>query len=162
MQPHLESGQITAAPHPLAELLQCPEYVGSMLSGSSRSIGCDAGIEVFRQHDLCKGLYLVVSGSFVRKTERMNTRLTLGSARPGDLVELAAALGVGRHTYTLRALTAGSLLLLPIQALNHSFESYPQLRMRLLEELAREISRGYLACCMSRIDRRRQGSLTAG
>ncbi len=78
-------------------------------------------------------------------------RVTLGSARPGDLVELAAALGNGLHTYTLTAVTPGTLLELPIEALHQAFESYPPLRMRLLEELAREVSRAYITCCMTRV-----------
>ena len=94
---------------------------------------------------------MVVSGDFARKAERFKMRVTLGSARPGDLVELAAALGDGHHTYTLTAITPGSLLLLPIEALHQAFESYPPLRMRLLEELAREVSRAYITCCLSRV-----------
>jgi CRP-like cAMP-binding protein len=67
----------------------------------SRCIDVDAGEAVFRQNGSCKGLYVVVSGDFVRKAERLQMRVTLGTARPGDLVELAAALGDGHHTYTL-------------------------------------------------------------
>jgi len=39
------------------------------------------------------------------------------------------------------------------------FEMYPPLRMRLLEELAREVSRAYLSCCLNRAvhTRRRTG-----
>ena len=66
---------------------------------------------------------------------------------PGQLVELAAVLGDGRHTYTLTAQTAGSVLLLPIQALSQAFQEHPPLRMQLLEELAREVSRAYYFCC---------------
>ena len=119
---------------------------------------------MFRQDDLCRGLFVVVSGLFVRKAERLNTRLTLGPARTGDLVELAAALGDGRHTYTLSAQSSGSVLLLPIEALNKVFEMYPPLRMRLLEELAREVSRAYLSCCLNRAvhTRRRSGSVRTG
>ena len=80
----------------------------------------------------------------------METRVTLGPARAGDLVELAAALGDGRHTYTLSAQTAGSVLLLPMDALSQAFQSYPPLRMQLLEELAREVSRAYDTCCLNR------------
>jgi hypothetical protein len=40
--------------------------------------------------------------------------------------------------------------LLPIEALQQVFVNYPPLRMRLLEELAREVSRAYLSCCMNR------------
>ena len=85
-------------------------------------------------------------------------RVTLGSARPGDLVELAAALGDGHHTYTLSAVTYGSLLLLPMDALRKSFEGYPPLRMRLLEELAREVSRAYITCCLTRVTPARRHS----
>lgn len=111
---------------------------------------------VFRQSSACRGLFVVVSGQFVRRAERLDTRLTLGLSRAGDLVELAAALGDGHHTYTLSAQTAGSLLLLPIEALNQAFQSYPPLRMRLLEELAREVSRGYEASCQNRAPKTRR------
>jgi CRP-like cAMP-binding protein len=93
----------------------------------------------------------VVSGYFVRKAERFDMRVTLGSAKPGDLVELAAALGDGHHTYTMTAITPGAIMLLPMDALCRAFESYPPLRMRLLEELAREVSRAYITCCLTRV-----------
>jgi CRP-like cAMP-binding protein len=140
-----------AAAHPLAELLECPEEAGQLLTGASRCIDVDAGEVVFRQNGSCKGLYVVVSGDFVRKAERFQMRVTLGSARPGDLIELAAALGDGHHTYNLTAVTPGSVLMLPIDALRRAFESHPPLRMRLLEELAREVSRAYITCCMTRV-----------
>jgi CRP-like cAMP-binding protein len=74
-------------------------------------------------------------------------------------VELAAALGDGHHTYTLSAQTPGSTLMLPIESLSQVFESYPPLRMRLLEELAREVSRAYLSCCLNRtVHVRRRGN----
>jgi hypothetical protein len=100
------------AAHPLAELLECPPEAGNLLNGAAQCIDFEAGEVVFRQHGICKGLYVVVSGLFLRKAERLQTRLTLGPARAGDLVELAAALGDGHHTYTLCAQTQGSLLLL--------------------------------------------------
>ncbi|MGC1461120.1 MAG: cyclic nucleotide-binding domain-containing protein [Terracidiphilus sp.] len=147
------------AAHPLVELLECPPETGNLLNGAARCFEFDAGEVVFRQHGICKGLYLVIGGVFVRKAERLKTRLTLGTARGGDLVELAAALGDGQHTYTLSAQTPGSLLLLPIESLNQVFEEYPPLRMRLLEELAREVSRAYLSCWLTRaIQVRRRGS----
>jgi len=151
----------SVAAHPLAELLECPADAGNLLNGSAQSLEVAAGDAVFRQDEICKGLYVVVSGLFLRKAERLKTRLTLGPARTGDLVELAAALGDGHHTYTLSAQSSGSLLLLPIEALKKVFESYPPLRMRLLEELAREVSRGYLSCCLNRTvhTRRRAGSV---
>ena len=161
IQEEATSGRINSvAAHPLAELLECPVEAGNLLNGSAQSIEVNAGDAVFRQHDPCKGLYVVVSGFFVRKAERMKTRLTLGPARVGDLVELAAALGDGHHTYTLSAQSSGSLLMLPIEALNSVFEKYPPLRMRLLEELAREVSRAYLSCCLNRTvhTRRRAGA----
>jgi hypothetical protein len=151
MQAEAISGRLDAvAAHPLAELLECPPSAGNLLNGSAQCVDFDSGDVVFRQHGECKGLYVVVSGQFLRKAERLKTRLTLGPARAGDLVELAATLGDGRHTYTLCAQTPGSLLLLPIEALSQAFESYPPLRMRLLEELAREVSRAYLSCCLHR------------
>jgi CRP-like cAMP-binding protein len=160
IQPEAQYGRLVAvAARPLAELLQCPPGAGSLLASASGCVEFGAGQVVFRQHEPCKGLYVIVSGDFARKAERFQMRLTLGSARPGDLVELAAALGDGHHTYTLTALTPGSMLLLPIEALHQAFQSYPPLRMRLLEELAREVSRAYLTCCLSRvIPTRRHGS----
>lgn len=162
MQAEARSGRMNSvAAHPLAELLECPAEAGNLLNGSAQCVEVRAGDSVFRQNDLCKGLYVVVSGLFVRKTERMKTRLNLGPVRAGDLVELAAALGDGHHTYTLSAQSAGSVLMLPIEALTSVFEKYPPLRMRLLEELAREVSRAYLSCCLSRAvhTRRRAGAV---
>ncbi len=148
-----------AAAHPLAELLACPPAVGKLLNGSAQCIDFDAGDTIFRQGEAGQGLYVVVSGQLQRRAERMDMRITLGSARAGELVELAAALGDGVHTYTLRALTAGSLLLLPIEALRLAFKTYPPLRMQLLEELAREVSRAYHACCVTRgVGIRRHGN----
>jgi CRP-like cAMP-binding protein len=150
-----------AAAHPLAELLDCPQDAGRLLSGDTKRIDFEPGAVVFRQQGPCKGLYVVVSGDFVRKAERFEMRVILGSARPGDLVELAAALGDGHHAYTLSAVTYGSLLLLPTEALHKSFECYPPLRMRLLEELAREVSRAYITCCLTRVTPARRHSNAA-
>ena len=150
MQPEARSKRHDAvAAHPLAELLACPPGTGLLLAASTSPVDFEAGQTVFRQFGPCLGLYLVVSGHLLRRTERLETRITLGSARPGDLVELAATLGDLRHTYSLVGQTGGSLLLLPIEALNQAFVSYPQLRMRLLEEQAREVSRAYHACTLS-------------
>jgi CRP-like cAMP-binding protein len=146
------------AAHPLAELLQCPDSTGSLLNGAAKCIDFDAGDIVFRQSGGCRGLYVVVSGQFLRRAERLETRLTLGPARAGDLLELAAALGDGHHTYTLVAQTAGSMLMLPIETLAQAFEVYPPLRMQLLEELAREVSRAYNACCLNRTGKARRRS----
>lgn len=162
MQAEARSVQMDAvAAHPLAELLECPPATGNLLTGSAQCVSFDSGETVFRQNGLCRGLYLVVAGQFVRKAERLKTRVTLGPVRAGDLVELAAALGDSHHTYTLSAVTPGTLLLLPIEALQQAFESHPPLRMRLLEELAREVSRAYLNCCLAHpmyAHRRRNGS----
>ena len=160
MQAEARSERMEAvAAHPLAELLECPPEAGKLLNGAAQCIEFDAGEVVFRQHGICNGLYVVVAGIFLRKAERLKTRLTLGPARAGNLVELAAALGDGHHTYTLSAQTPGSLLLLPIESLNQVFENYPPLRMRLLEELAREVSRAYLSCYLNRtVHVRRRGN----
>jgi CRP-like cAMP-binding protein len=152
-----------AQAHPLTELMQCPPSAANLLNRAAQCIDVDAGETVFRQLAVCRGLYLVVSGQFLRRTERLETRLKLGFARAGDLLELAAVLGDGIHTYTLIAQTAGSLLLLPLDALNQAFEAYPPMRMKLLEELAREVSRGYDASCQHRlpITRRRSSDAPA-
>lgn len=156
MQSEAISGRTAAVQaRPLAELLQCPASTAGLLNGAARCIDVDVGSLVFRQSDACRGLYLVVAGHFLRRTDRLETRLLLGAARPGDLVELAAALGDCRHTYSLTAQAPGSLLLLPMAALNLAFESWPRLRMQLLEELAREVSRGYDAGCLSRTPKAR-------
>jgi CRP-like cAMP-binding protein len=139
-----------AAAHPVAELLACPPDTGNLLSASARTMTFETGDVIFRQSATCAGLYLVVQGLLQRRTERLEIRVTLGQARPGDLVELAAALGDRRHTYSLVAQSSGSLLMLPVEALHNAFESYPPLRMQLLEELAREVSRAYYSCSVSR------------
>jgi CRP-like cAMP-binding protein len=144
--------------HPLADLLACPPETGNLLNGAAQCLDFDSGETVFRQFGLCRGLYVVVSGQFLRKTERLEMRLTLGPARTGDLVELAAVLGDGRHTYSLTAQTRGSVLLLPKEGLDLAFQEYPPLRMQLLEELAREVSRAYYACCLCRTTRARRRS----
>lgn len=152
------SGRLDAvAAHPLAELLDCPPVARSLLNGSAETVDLDAGEYAFCQGAPCRGLYVVISGQFVRRAERLKTRVMLGQTRAGDLVELAAALGDGIHTYTLSAQTRGSLLLLPIEALRQAFQSYPPLRMRLLEELAREVSRGYITCSLNPPIHRRRG-----
>lgn len=152
MQVQAKAARLAAVTaRPLAELLDCPPETTSLLTGSAESVACDAGRRVFLQSDFTRGLYLVVSGEFLRKAERLNTRVTLGVVRPGDLVELAAALGDQRHTYTLTAITPGTLLLLPVAVLQRAFEAHPPLRMRLLEELAREVSRAYLSCAINRV-----------
>jgi CRP-like cAMP-binding protein len=151
------------AARPLSELLECSPEARALLNGSATTLNLDVGESVFRQGEPCAGMYVVVSGQFVRRTERLNSRLTLGTVRPGDLVELAAALGDGVHTFTLTAQTPGSLLMLPLDSLRSAFQRHPPLRMRLLEELGREVCRAYLACIqhppVSR--RRRNGRASA-
>lgn len=148
--------------HPLAELLACPPGTTSLLTASAQTISFAAGDTVFNQARPCDGLYLIVSGQFLRRAERLSMRVTLGMARPGDLVELAASLGDRIHTYTLIAQTAGSVLVLPIHALHQAFQTYPPLRMHLLEELAREVSRAYHLCTMTHLTRaHRRGPASA-
>jgi CRP-like cAMP-binding protein len=139
-----------ATARPLAELLSCPPAVATLLNASARSIEFAAGDTVFRQSNTCRGLYVVISGQLLRRADRMEAKLTLGSVHAGELLELAAALGDGRHTYTLTAQTSGSVMFLPLQVLHRAFDTYPPLRMRLLEELAREVSRVYTTCCATR------------
>jgi CRP-like cAMP-binding protein len=157
MQADALSSRLDAvAARPVAELLECPPETGSLLNGSAQCIEYQPGDAVFRQGESCKGLYLIVSGTFVRRTDRMDARITLGPARVGDLLELAAALGDGKHTYTLTAQGSGSVLMIPFEALQSAFTAYPPLRMQLLEELAREVSRAYTLCSMTRIAKNRR------
>lgn len=157
MQSQARSGRMEAvAPHPLAELLECPPATGNLLNGATVPIDFVAGDVLFNQSAISRGLYVVISGRLLRRTERMHAHLLLGPVRAGELVELAAVLGDGCHTYTLTAQSSGSALLLPIQALSLAFQQYPPLRMHLLEELAREVSRAYNACCMTRATKARR------
>jgi CRP-like cAMP-binding protein len=148
-----------ANPHPIAELLDCPSPARDLLDTSAQFMNFDVCETVFRQGTSCRGLYVVISGQFVRKAERLETRLMLGSIRPGQLVELAPLLSDGVHNYTLSAQEAGAILLLPKDALYEAFKLHPPLRMRLLEELAREISRGYIASSRNWVSRMRQRSV---
>lgn len=140
-----------AAPRPIAELLACPPAVGNMLNASAESIEFDAGDVVFHQNDLCRGVYILISGYLLRKAARLDARLTLGTVRAGEIVELAAMLGDARHTYTLIGQSKGTVMRLPKEALQRAFQLYPPLRMRLLEELAREVSRAYGICCVAKL-----------
>lgn len=140
-----------AAAHPLAELLACPPETGSLLSEAARSLSYESGETIFRQGQPCRGLYVVIAGQLQRRTERLDAQLTLGQVRVGELVELASVLGDGRHTYTLKALSIGTLLLLPMITLQQAFSAYPPLRMQLLQELAREVSRAYETCFTARL-----------
>ena len=164
MQAQTRVGRMEAiAPHPLAQLLECPPSTGSLLNSATMGLTFTPGEVVFRQSEHSRGLYVVLSGRFVRQAERMETALTLGPARAGDLVELAAVLGDGCHTFTLTAQTQGSVLLLPAEALSLAFQQYPRLRMQLLEELAREVSRAYHMCRLTRaLHVRRRASQAAG
>lgn len=131
---------------PLVKLLEGSPAAGHLLHPSAQSLNCAAGEVVFQQNEDCKGLYLVLAGEFLRKAGQLKSRLSLGTVGAGELVELAAVLGEGHHCYTLTAQTAGSLLMLPLAGVRRAFESYPVLRMKLLEELAREVSRAYQVC----------------
>jgi CRP-like cAMP-binding protein len=149
-----------AAARPIAELLACPPAIGNLLNASAECIEFVAGDVIFHQNDLCQGLYVVVAGQLLRKAARIDARLTLGTVRAGEIVELAAMLGDVRHTYTLAAQTNGTIMRLPKEALHRAFQSYAPLRMQLLEELAREVSRAYALCCATRLAgiRRRSGN----
>jgi CRP-like cAMP-binding protein len=139
-----------AASHPIAELLACPPAIGNMLNAATECIEFDAGDVIFHQNDVCRGLYVLISGQLLRKAARLDARLNLGTVRAGELVELAAMLGDVRHTYTVVGQTKGTVLRLPKEALQRAFELYPRIRMQLLEELAREVSRAYNLCCATR------------
>ncbi len=163
MQSAAGLGRNQAAARPLAELLACPASTASLLNASAEYIEFATGETIFRQSAKCRGLYLVISGQLQRKTDRLQTRLILGSVYAGEIVELAAALGDGVHTYTLVAQVSGSLMMLPMEALEEAFHLHPPLRMRLLEELAREVSCAYVTCRATRTAglRRRAASAAA-
>ena len=140
-----------AAARPIAELLACPPAIGNLLNASAECIEFVAGDVIFHQNDICQGLYVVVAGQLLRKAARIGARLTLGTVRAGEIVELAALLGDVRHTYTLAAQTNGTIMRLPKESLVRAFQSYAPLRMQLLEEQAREVSRAYTLCCATRL-----------
>jgi CRP-like cAMP-binding protein len=150
-----------AAARPIAELLACPPAMGNLLNASAQCIEFEPGDVIFHQNDLCQGLYVVVAGQLQRKAARIDSRLTLGIVRAGEVIELAAMLGDVRHTYTLVAQTKGTVMRLPKEALARAFQSYAPLRMRLLEELAREVSRAYAICCATRMAGIRHRSSTS-
>ena len=139
-----------AAARPIAELLACPPAVSNLLNASAECIEFEAGDVIFHQDDICRGLYVVISGQLQRKAARLDSRVTLGTVRAGEMVELAAMLGDVRHTYTLLAQTVGTVMRLPKEALSRAFQMYAPLRMQLLGELAREVSRAYGMCCATR------------
>ena len=163
MQPAAISEQRDpAAAHPIAELLACPPAIGNLLNASAECIEFDAGDVIFHQDDVCVGLYIVISGQLLRKAARLDSRLTLGTVRAGEVVELAAMLGDVRHTYTLAAQTKGTIVRLPKDALRSAFQSYTPLRMQLLEELAREVSRAYEICSATRMAGMRHRTTVSG
>lgn len=163
MQSAAGPGRDQAVARPLVEVLACPPATATLLNRSAEYVEFASSEAIFRQSAQCEGLYVVIAGQLQRKAERLQTRLLLGPVRAGEVVELAAALGNGVHTYTLIAQSPGSLMRLPIDALEQAFGLYPPLRMQLLEELAREVSRAYGTCYATRMAglRRRAGSLPA-
>jgi CRP-like cAMP-binding protein len=50
--------------------------------------------------------------------------------------------------------------MLPMEALQRAFENHPPLRMQLLEELAREVSRAYHVCSLAHCARTRRSRLS--
>jgi len=164
MQSAAGSVRDQAAARPLAELLACPPATAGLLNASAEYAEFAGGDTIFRQGAKCRGLYVVVAGQLQRRADRLQTRVVLGSIHAGEIVELAAALGDGVHTYTLTAQSSGSLMMLPLEALQVAFHTHPPLRMQLLEELAREVSRAYVTCCATRmagLRRRAAGAATA-
>ncbi|HVJ09098.1 MAG TPA: Crp/Fnr family transcriptional regulator [Acidisarcina sp.] len=130
-------------PRPLTELLACPGQLEQQLGAAAQRRHYAAGELLFAQGTECDGLYLLLTGEFARSAQRREKRLTLGTLHAGDLVELAAVLGDHRHNYTLAASTDAAALVFPMSVLQAAFQEYPPLRMHLLEELGREVSRAY-------------------
>jgi len=132
-----------SASHPLAEVLACPPAVDELLHREAQLLSAKEGEFVFRQTEACKGLYVLLTGSFLRRMERLDRTLFLGQALPGEMLELGAVLSGEAHSYSLFAKSDGAMLLLPIEAMREALASYPPLRMHLLEEFAREVSHVY-------------------
>jgi CRP-like cAMP-binding protein len=144
MLSHEERQEMHAVePRPLTELLACPGPLEQMLGATSERRDYAAGDVIFSQGEESAGLYLLLAGEFSRAAQRREKRLSLGILRAGDLVELAAVLADGRHSYSLVATCNAAALLFPMSTLRTAFQEYPPLRMHLLEELGREVSRAY-------------------
>lgn len=142
-------------PRPLTELLACPGPLEQRLGATSERRDYAAGDVLFSQYGECDGLYLLLTGEFCRTAERREKRLKLGLLHAGDLVELGAVLGDGRHNYSLAAASDAAALVFPMSTLLRVFQEYPPLRMHLLEELGREISRVYQSAYIPRKTRTR-------
>jgi CRP-like cAMP-binding protein len=143
--------------HLLGALLDCPPETRNLLNRSAQCLRFDAGEVIFRQSSICRGLYVVNTGLFLRDAEWLNTQLILSPTHHGELVELAAALGDGRHNYTLSAQTSSLVFLLPMEVLQQAFQSYPPLRIQLLEELACKVLHAYHSCRLVNAVRSRDG-----
>jgi CRP-like cAMP-binding protein len=150
------AGNSAVAPRPLTELLACPGSLEQRLGASSERRDYKAGDLLFSQGGECEGLYLLLAGEFCRSSYRRDKRVNLGVLHSGDLVELAAVLGDGGHNYSLLATTDAAALLFPIESLRVAFQEYSPLRMHLLEELGREVSRAYGAVYLPRKTRMRR------
>ncbi len=146
----------TAAAQPLNLLLSCPAEVEQKLGAATERRSYSDGDILFEQGKICDGLHLIVSGEFARTTERWEARLNLSPLHAGDLVELTAILGDGKHTSTAVATGPASTLVFPRAALEEAFLVYPPLRMHLLEELGREVSRAYAMLSFGRRVRTRK------
>lgn len=148
-------GNDAVAPRPLTELLACPGSLEQRLGASSERRDYKAGDQLFSQGDKCEGLFLLLAGEFCRSSYRRDKRVNLGVLHPGDLVELAAVLGDGGYNYSLQATTDATALMFPMATLRAAFQEYSPLRMHLLEELGREVSRAYGSVYVQRKTRSR-------
>jgi CRP-like cAMP-binding protein len=150
LQDDQRAGLEAVAPRPLAELLSCPSGIECNLGEATERRNFAAGEAVFLQDAPCEGLYLLLAGEFLRTSQRMGQKIQLQPMHPGDLVELAAVLGDGHHTYSLIAHSPAAALVLPVTALTKAFQQHPPLRMKLLEELGREVARAYTTLTLNR------------
>lgn len=132
-----------AVSQPLNLLLSCPSEIEQRLGSVTVRRNYTDGEVLFEQNTPCDGLYLILAGEFSRATDRWETHLSLAPLHAGDLVELAAILGEGKHSSTVVATAPSAALVFPRSALEEAFAAYPPLRMHLLEELGREVSRAY-------------------
>ena len=65
--------------HPVAELLECPPEIVLLLNRSAQCLSFEAGEAVFHQSGICRGLYLVITGQFLRRAERLKDAVDAGS-----------------------------------------------------------------------------------
>ena len=149
MQPEARFGHAEAAAHPLAELLECPPAIGNLLNASAqyarlrnRGDGLSPGRALpralrggFRAAVAQDGApeYAADAGTGARRETWWNWRPRWAM----DIILIRSRRKLRRRCCCCRSSRSSRLS-----------RRYPPLRMQLLEELAREVSRAYNTCCL--------------